>query len=172
MNGSSRSRDYLPRSGLNHTRSGNIRVLVPGAGLGRLAYDIAKLGKPYLCGVIPPAPLVIRPRSGFTCQGNEFSLFMLLTSSLILNKFRFHPTLNFRSLTKTTTTIGRNSSTNTCCIPTSTRSPTFQKQAHCSARSRYPTCYLQISRLGRTFPWSQVRTGRFDRGLKLNRGTR
>lgn len=45
---------------------GNIRVLVPGAGLGRLAYDIAKLG--------------------FTCQGNEFSLFMLLTSSFILNR--------------------------------------------------------------------------------------
>lgn len=44
----------------------NVRVLVPGAGLGRLAYDIAKLG--------------------FTCQGNEFSLFMLLTSSFILNR--------------------------------------------------------------------------------------
>lgn len=33
-------------SGLTHTCSGTIRVLVPGAGLGRLAYDIAKLGKP------------------------------------------------------------------------------------------------------------------------------
>ncbi|KAH7908543.1 N2227-like protein-domain-containing protein, partial [Hygrophoropsis aurantiaca] len=44
----------------------NIRVLVPGAGLGRLAYDIAKLG--------------------FACQGNEFSHYMLLASYLILNK--------------------------------------------------------------------------------------
>ncbi|KAI9313718.1 N2227-like protein-domain-containing protein [Dichotomocladium elegans] len=45
---------------------GRIRVLVPGAGLGRLAYDIT--------------------RSGFSCQGNEFSFFMLLASNLILNR--------------------------------------------------------------------------------------
>ncbi|KAF8263276.1 N2227-like protein-domain-containing protein [Lactarius quietus] len=44
----------------------NFRVLVPGAGLGRLAYDIAKLG--------------------FSCQGNEFSHYMLLTSFFILNR--------------------------------------------------------------------------------------
>ncbi|KAJ8593712.1 N2227-domain-containing protein [Rhizopogon salebrosus TDB-379] len=44
----------------------NIRVLVPGAGLARLAYDIANLG--------------------FACQGNEFSHYMLLASYLILNK--------------------------------------------------------------------------------------
>jgi len=44
----------------------NLRVLVPGAGLGRLAYDIAKLG--------------------FACQGNEFSHYMLLSSYFILNK--------------------------------------------------------------------------------------
>ncbi|KAL4061973.1 N2227-like protein-domain-containing protein [Scleroderma yunnanense] len=43
-----------------------LRVLVPGAGLGRLAYDVAKLG--------------------FTCQANEFSHYMLLASFLILNK--------------------------------------------------------------------------------------
>ncbi|KAF8126788.1 N2227-domain-containing protein [Boletus edulis] len=43
-----------------------IRVLVPGAGLGRLAYDVAKLG--------------------FACQGNEFSHYMLLSSYLILNR--------------------------------------------------------------------------------------
>ncbi|KAJ3515949.1 hypothetical protein NLJ89_g1445 [Agrocybe chaxingu] len=43
-----------------------LRVLVPGAGLGRLAYDIAKLG--------------------FACQGNEFSHYMLLSSFFILNK--------------------------------------------------------------------------------------
>jgi len=44
----------------------NFRVLVPGTGLGRLAYDVAKLG--------------------FSCQGNEFSHFMLLTSFFILNR--------------------------------------------------------------------------------------
>ncbi|KAG6331016.1 hypothetical protein ID866_8071 [Astraeus odoratus] len=43
-----------------------LRVLVPGAGLGRLAYDVAKLG--------------------FACQANEFSHYMLLASFLILNK--------------------------------------------------------------------------------------
>ncbi|KAL1757419.1 N2227-like protein-domain-containing protein [Schizophyllum commune] len=44
----------------------NFRVLVPGAGLGRLAYDVAKLG--------------------FACQGNEFSHYMLLASFFMLNK--------------------------------------------------------------------------------------
>ncbi|KAH8827108.1 N2227-domain-containing protein [Flagelloscypha sp. PMI_526] len=44
----------------------NFRVLVPGAGLGRLAFDIAKLG--------------------FACQGNEFSHYMLLASYFMLNK--------------------------------------------------------------------------------------
>ncbi|XP_072019814.1 carnosine N-methyltransferase-like [Amphiura filiformis] len=44
----------------------NISVLVPGAGLGRLAYEIANLG--------------------YTCQGNEFSLYMLFASHFVLNK--------------------------------------------------------------------------------------
>ncbi|KAF9237126.1 N2227-domain-containing protein [Melanogaster broomeanus] len=44
----------------------HFEVLVPGAGLGRLAFDVAKLG--------------------FACQGNEFSHYMLLSSYLILNK--------------------------------------------------------------------------------------
>ncbi len=42
-----------------------LKVLVPGAGLGRLVYEISHLG--------------------FDCQGNEFSLFMLLPSEWILN---------------------------------------------------------------------------------------
>ena len=46
--------------------TGEVRVLVPGAGLGRLAYEIA-------C-------------RGYTCQGNEFSLFMLFASNFVLNK--------------------------------------------------------------------------------------
>lgn len=45
---------------------GKLNVLVPGAGLGRLAYEIC-------C-------------RGFSCQGNEFSYFMLLTSNYILNE--------------------------------------------------------------------------------------
>lgn len=44
-----------------------IKVLVPGSGLGRLAYDIAK--------------------RGFECQGNEFSLYMLIASNYVLNRY-------------------------------------------------------------------------------------
>lgn len=43
----------------------DVSILIPGAGLGRLMYDIASLG--------------------FTCQGNEFSLYMLFASNYILN---------------------------------------------------------------------------------------
>ncbi|KAF8622452.1 hypothetical protein AX15_007002 [Amanita polypyramis BW_CC] len=56
---------------------GKLRVLVPGAGLGRLAWDVARLG--------------------FSCQGNEFSHYMLLGSFFILNrtdqieKYRIYP---------------------------------------------------------------------------------
>lgn len=45
---------------------GKIKVLVPGAGLGRLVFEI-------VC-------------RGFSCQGNEFSFFMLLASNYILNQ--------------------------------------------------------------------------------------
>lgn len=45
-----------------------VQILVPGAGLGRLAYEIAS--------------------RGYTCQGNEFSLFMLFASHFVLNKCR------------------------------------------------------------------------------------
>ena len=45
-------------------RSGT-KVLVPGAGLGRLAWEIA--------------------REGFDCEGNEFSLYMLFTRCVLLN---------------------------------------------------------------------------------------
>ncbi|KIY53912.1 N2227-domain-containing protein [Fistulina hepatica ATCC 64428] len=53
-------------SGISEEDRRKLRVLVPGAGLGRLAYDVAKLG--------------------FSCQGNEFSHYMLLASFFILNK--------------------------------------------------------------------------------------
>merc|ERR1719347_436551 len=58
----------------------NRKILVPGAGLGRLAFEIAK--------------------EGFECQGNEFSLFMLFASNFVLNKasavncFQIHPYLH------------------------------------------------------------------------------
>ncbi|KAJ3271862.1 hypothetical protein HDV01_006147 [Terramyces sp. JEL0728] len=45
---------------------GAIKVLCPGAGLGRLVFEIVQ--------------------RGFSCQGNEFSFFMLLTSNFILNQ--------------------------------------------------------------------------------------
>ncbi|XP_058493136.1 carnosine N-methyltransferase [Solea solea] len=43
-----------------------VSVLVPGAGLGRLAWEIARLG--------------------YICQGNEWSLFMLFSSNFVLNR--------------------------------------------------------------------------------------
>ncbi|XP_047449128.1 carnosine N-methyltransferase [Mugil cephalus] len=43
-----------------------VSVLVPGAGLGRLAWEIA--------------------RQGYTCQGNEWSFFMLFSSNFVLNR--------------------------------------------------------------------------------------
>ncbi len=45
-----------------------VRVLVPGAGLSRLTWELAHMG--------------------FTSQGNEFSYYMLLASCLILNTFK------------------------------------------------------------------------------------
>ncbi|XP_065322298.1 carnosine N-methyltransferase-like isoform X2 [Gordionus sp. m RMFG-2023] len=57
-----------------------ISILIPGCGLGRLVYEIAKLG--------------------FTAQGNEWSLFMLLASNFILNNcktinaYQIHPWLH------------------------------------------------------------------------------
>ncbi|XP_033869820.1 carnosine N-methyltransferase isoform X1 [Acipenser ruthenus] len=43
-----------------------VKILVPGAGLGRLAWEIAKLG--------------------YACQGNEWSFFMLFSSNFVLNR--------------------------------------------------------------------------------------
>lgn len=48
-----------------------VAVLVPGAGLGRLAYEISQ--------------------RGFTCQGNEFSLLMLLTAEFFLGRSGLAP---------------------------------------------------------------------------------
>ncbi|GBE83482.1 Carnosine N-methyltransferase [Sparassis crispa] len=53
-------------SGIPREERANFRVLVPGSGLGRLAWDVANLG--------------------FACQGNEFSHYMLLPSFFILNR--------------------------------------------------------------------------------------
>mmetsp|Transcript_1403 Transcript_1403/g.2848 ORF Transcript_1403/g.2848 Transcript_1403/m.2848 type:complete len:347 (-) Transcript_1403:1664-2704(-) len=59
-------------SGTLHRR--NFRVLVPGAGLGRLAWELAS--------------------RGFSTQGNEFSYFCLLLSNQILN----HSTKHFANI--------------------------------------------------------------------------
>ena len=53
----------------------NSDVLVPGAGLGRLVFEITKLG--------------------FNCQGNEFSLYMLFASNFILNAVSGKNTITF-----------------------------------------------------------------------------
>lgn len=54
----------------------NISILVPGAGLARLMVDLAKFG--------------------FTVQGNDWSLFMLIASNYILNKCQgtYHTTIH------------------------------------------------------------------------------
>ena len=51
---------------LNSAQRSTTYILVPGAGLGRLAFDIAS--------------------RGYVCQANEFSLFMLIASNYVLNK--------------------------------------------------------------------------------------
>ncbi|BGO99784.1 hypothetical protein NBRC10513v2_004011 [Rhodotorula toruloides] len=67
-------------SHLSPSEKAEIKVLVPGAGLGRLAWEIV--------------------RAGFSCQANEFSLHMLIASSFILNncstpnEFTLHPYLH------------------------------------------------------------------------------
>lgn len=49
-----------------HGAVDNVKILVPGAGLGRLIYEIAY--------------------RGYYCEGNEFSLFMLIASNFVLNR--------------------------------------------------------------------------------------
>lgn len=67
---------YYPNA-KTHAERSQLRVLIPGAGLGRLAWDVANIG--------------------FACQGNEFSHYMLLSSYFILNrtdgveKHKFYP---------------------------------------------------------------------------------
>eukprot|EP01134_Creolimax_fragrantissima_P001763 CFRG1763T1 len=55
----------VQRLGTVSDRSG-VKVLVPGAGLGRLAFEFASVG--------------------FSCQGNEFSFYMLIASNFMLNR--------------------------------------------------------------------------------------
>ncbi|XP_015242853.1 PREDICTED: carnosine N-methyltransferase [Cyprinodon variegatus] len=50
-----------------------VSVLIPGAGLGRLAWEIARLG--------------------YACQGNEWSFFMLFSSNFVLNRCETENTL-------------------------------------------------------------------------------
>lgn len=53
----------FPPNGVDVT---NVKILVPGAGLGRLMYELSYIG--------------------YFCEGNEFSLFMLIASNFILNR--------------------------------------------------------------------------------------
>lgn len=69
--------EILHQFPLDSCKPSDVHILVPGAGLGRLAYEVAS--------------------RGYTCQGNEFSLFMLFASYFVLNKckvpnaYRLHP---------------------------------------------------------------------------------
>jgi len=56
----------LDSTGKSTPSRNEVKILCPGAGLGRLAFDIAN--------------------NGFECEGNEFSLYMLLGSNYVLNK--------------------------------------------------------------------------------------
>ncbi|VEU43389.1 unnamed protein product [Pseudo-nitzschia multistriata] len=56
---------YLPLESLSSDFRWIPRIVVPGAGVGRLAFDLAAMG--------------------YSVQGNEFSLYMLLASDFILN---------------------------------------------------------------------------------------
>lgn len=79
----------------------NLRVLVPGAGLCRLAWDIAYLGT--LHGTASHTFSDKYP--GFSCQGNEFSHFMLLGSYFMLNRYAsvsHHHRINYQSILRTT----------------------------------------------------------------------
>ncbi|KAL9936253.1 hypothetical protein V8E36_005095 [Tilletia maclaganii] len=65
---------YQPIIDAVHTRLAHVpnraalNILVPGAGLGRLAWEFA--------------------RRGYSCQGNEFSFYMLIASHFVLNETR------------------------------------------------------------------------------------
>ena len=54
---------YFPMAKM---KKNQYKILVPGAGLGRLVYEIS--------------------RRGYFCEGNEFSLFMLIASNFVLNR--------------------------------------------------------------------------------------
>lgn len=74
-------------TGADVDRRIHLRVLVPGAGLCRLAWDIAYLGM--LHG--PASHAFSDKYPGFSCQGNEFSHFMLLGSYFMLNRYASVP---------------------------------------------------------------------------------
>ncbi|XP_071941188.1 carnosine N-methyltransferase-like [Antedon mediterranea] len=58
--------EVIARLPINESFQEQKKVLVPGAGLGRLAFEIARLG--------------------YECQGNEFSMIMLIAANFILNR--------------------------------------------------------------------------------------
>ncbi|KAK6738563.1 hypothetical protein RB195_020584 [Necator americanus] len=57
--------DVLQKRYPDKSERSSVRIMVPGSGLGRLAFDLAK--------------------EGFAVEGNEFSMVMLMTSSYLLN---------------------------------------------------------------------------------------
>lgn len=77
---------HYPERAMRH----QVRVLFPGCGLGRLPWEAAMRVRSSARPGYPPCRLLTLPsrpsRQGFSSQGNEFSLYMLLASHLILNK--------------------------------------------------------------------------------------
>lgn len=65
----------------------DLKVLVPGTGLARLPYEVIQRGVCFNVDVrVFGATLKRSSMAGYTCQGNEFSHFMLLASYYILNR--------------------------------------------------------------------------------------
>lgn len=66
----------------------SVKVLVPGAGLGRLALEFASLGELHSCRThwVQGDADAVTGRAGFAAQGNEFSAHMLIASNWVLNE--------------------------------------------------------------------------------------
>lgn len=98
---------------------------MPGAGLGRLVYEVAKRGACVDC-LYSVEDLTEFALVGFSAQGNEFSHYMLFPSFYILNRFgdRNHGS-DFESDDDTT---GHSKRMNIQSILTSTLSRTAEAQ--------------------------------------------
>ena len=148
---------------------GDIRVLVPGAGLARLAFDVAHLGEDFCRLVWYNCYSDALDTPGFASQGNEFSHYMLLASHFILN--RYEPTPWHRRPARThSAPTGHPRSTSTLFTHSSTHSRISASARISSARSKCPTSYLRRSSVA-TFPLSPATSRRYT-GRTVTRKSR